>query len=271
MSSKRKSPPNKLSNANAVTIEKNNFKKISLKNEELIKSSPVKELNCAFDTSFLAMQKLSADPKFLKHDELLAGGGGGTGGGEVGRHGHQDPEHLVPIEPDFQYNLPFLNVASYILKGSDPGLAAKADNFQLTMNLDNLNISPHQHHQHLHQPPYHQQQQHPLHQHQQAHHQHLHQHSNNNSQQLHHQHGTPLATSQPKMAQMAASVAAAAAQAPVTTTSNAPPRKLNNMILNHLKSIVDNFDCLNNNNNNNNNVNNGWCALQGIRTHTHTR
>uniref|UniRef100_A0A2M4CHH2 Putative hmg-box transcription factor sox5 n=1 Tax=Anopheles darlingi TaxID=43151 RepID=A0A2M4CHH2_ANODA len=50
------------------------------------------------------------------------------------------------------------------------------------------------------------------------------------------------------MPPMAAATAAAAA---AMATTNPPPRKLNNMILNHLKSIVDNFDCLNNNNVNN--------------------
>ncbi|XP_049285211.1 uncharacterized protein LOC125764709 [Anopheles funestus] len=175
MSSKRKSPPNKLSNA--VTIEKNNFKKISLKNEEFLKSSPVKELNCAFDTNFIAMQKMSADPKFLKHDDLLSN-----------RH----DEHLLPLEHDFHYNLPFLNVASYILKGSDPALN-KTDNFQLTMNLDSLNIS-----------------------------------SGN-------QETTPPSPVSPSTA------------APKLPGVTSAPRKLNNMILNHLKSIVDNFDSLNNN------------------------
>uniref|UniRef100_A0AAG5DT26 HMG box domain-containing protein n=1 Tax=Anopheles atroparvus TaxID=41427 RepID=A0AAG5DT26_ANOAO len=184
MSSKRKSPPNKLSNA--VTIEKNNFKKISLKNEEFIKASPVKELNCAFDTNFIAMQKMSADPKFLKHTDLISS-----------RH----DEHLIPLEHDFHYNLPFLNVASYILKGSDPGLGRAQDNFQLTMNLDSLNIS------------------------------------NNNQQEQ-------VAPASPT-------------PAPAPKPGPGTPRKINNMILNHLKTIVDNFDSLNNNINDKNSYSSG--------------
>ncbi|XP_058832338.1 uncharacterized protein LOC131690507 isoform X2 [Topomyia yanbarensis] len=197
MSSKRKSPPNKLSNATSPTapvqVEKNNFKKISLKNEDLIKSSPVKELNCAFDASFLSMQKMQSqmEPKFVKneHSEYI-----------MGHHPHHHPQqqhhhpfgglggmpgggHPLMMDGDFhQFNLPFLNVASYILKGSDPAIG-KHENYQLTMNLDNLNIS--------------------------------------NSQQ---------------------EMAPAAQQ-----QQQAAPRKVNNLILNHLKSIVDNFDSLNNN------------------------
>ncbi|XP_058444600.1 uncharacterized protein LOC131426151 isoform X2 [Malaya genurostris] len=199
MSSKRKSPPNKLSNASsptAVQVEKNNFKKISLKNEDLIKSSPVKELNCAFDASFLSMQKMQAqmEPKFVKneHSEYIMshhphhhhqqhhpfGGFGGMPGG-----------HPLMMDGDFhQFNLPFLNVASYILKGSDPTIA-KHDNYQLTMNLDNLNIS-------------------------------------NNQQEM------PLAAQHQQQQHQ---------------SQQTPPRKVNNLILNHLKSIVDNFDSLNNN------------------------
>ncbi|XP_055539516.1 uncharacterized protein LOC129726611 isoform X2 [Wyeomyia smithii] len=216
MSSKRKSPPNKLSNAgspSAVQIEKNNFKKIALKNEDLIKSSPVKELNCAFDASFLSMQKMQAqlEPKFVKNNEhsdyILS------------HHNplhHQQPQQLHPhhhnpfgalsgmpgghpllMDGDFhQFNLPFLNVASYILKGSDPTIG-KHDNFQLAMNLDNLNISNSQ--QEMAFAAQQQQQQH--------------------QQQQQQQHQPPQAA----------------------------PRKVNNLILNHLKSIVDNFDSLNNN------------------------
>lgn len=205
MSSKRKSPPNKLSNAGSppsptaggVQIEKNNFRKISLKNEDLIKSSPVKELNCAFDASFLSMQKMQAqmEPKFVKneHSEYIMshnhaqhqqqhhhahhhqGGHHPFGGFGAGIPGGLHPGFAMDGE---LHHLPFLNVASYILKGSDPPLG-KNENYHLAMNLDNLNIS--------------------------------------NSQQ------------QDMMAQQAA------------------PRKVNNLILNHLKSIVDNFDSLNNN------------------------
>ncbi|EAT43007.1 AAEL005518-PA [Aedes aegypti] len=92
----------------------------------------------------------------------------------------------LAMDGDF-HHLPFLNVASYILKGSDPPVIGKQDNYHLAMNLDNLNIS--------------------------------------NSQQQ-----------QDPMAQQAA------------------PRKVNNLILNHLKSIVDNFDSLNNNNVNDKNT-----------------
>ncbi|XP_055619303.1 uncharacterized protein LOC129764335 isoform X2 [Toxorhynchites rutilus septentrionalis] len=205
MSSKRKSPPNKLSNAaspSTVQIEKNNFKKISLKNEDLIRSSPVKELNCSFDSSFLSMQKMQAqmEPKFVKneHSEYIMGGGGI--GGHYHHHHHSQqhpfggpggiPGHPLMMDGDFhQFNLPFLNVASYILKGSDPAIG-KHENYHLTMNLDNLNIS--------------------------------------NS----HPEGIPI---QPPQQQAA-------------------PRKVNNLILNHLKSIVDNFDSLNNNNVNDKNT-----------------
>ncbi|EDS27710.1 conserved hypothetical protein [Culex quinquefasciatus] len=208
MSSKRKSPPNKLSNAGSPASppqhEKNNFKKISLKNEDLIRSSPVKELNCAFDASFLSMQKMQSqlEPKFVKnemhnsgdyimggsphhhqqqlHHHQMSGGHlfGGMPGGAAGGH-------PLMMDGDFhQFNLPFLNVASYILKGSDPAIG-KNDNYQLTMNLDSLNIS------------------------------------NNQAEMAHQQ---QQQQQQP-----------------------GPPRKMNNLILNHLKSIVDNFDSLNNN------------------------
>ncbi|XP_062539961.1 uncharacterized protein LOC134207911 isoform X2 [Armigeres subalbatus] len=203
MSSKRKSPPNKLSNAGSpssptgggVQIEKNNFRKISLKNEDLIKLSPVKELNCAFDPSFLSMQKLQAqvEPKYVKneHSEYMMSHHHAQ---QQHHHAHHQQHHpfgafgagisggmhpALSMDGDF-HHLPFLNVASYILKGSDPPLG-KSENYHLAMNLDNLNIS--------------------------------------NSQQQ----------QQEAMAQQA------------------PPRKVNNLILNHLKSIVDNFDSLNNN------------------------
>lgn len=200
MSSKRKSPPNKLSNAGSPAsppqLEKNNFKKISLKNEDLIRSSPVKELNCAFDASFLSMQKMQQaqqqlEPKFVKNEMHNSSGDYIMGGSPHHQlHHHQMAgghlfggipgagQHPLMLDGDFhQFNLPFLNVASYILKGSDPAIG-KNDNYQLTMNLDSLNIS-------------------------------------SNSQ--------------------------AEVQQP------GPPRKMNNLILNHLKSIVDNFDSLNNN------------------------
>ncbi|XP_055602615.1 uncharacterized protein LOC129751251 [Uranotaenia lowii] len=219
MSSKRKSPPNKLSNAGSPSpgaigtsqqqqqqqMERNNFKKISLKNEDLIKSSPVKELNCAFDASFLSMQKMQAqmEPKFIKneHSDYLAG--------YQHHQQQQHPHHFgglagIPgaghplfLDGDFhqQFNLPFLNVASYILKGSEPPPMGgnKSDNYHLAMNLDGMNIS----------------------------------------------------------AGARAGLGQFDGQQQQTQHSQGPiagsPRKVNNLILNHLKSIVDNFDTLNNN------------------------